>query len=275
MANLAQAVARLASQVRPTGRRIGTVRAIDATTGTLSVSMGGDDVQGIPWQASSYSPVVGDQVTILWDQSAGMLVTGTLSTVQVREPELESFTLSPAYIWFHNDQKSVEGGDPYTGLPWQLHNGYTPGGWPTPLPQGFGYAPVGGGGPAYVPLSFVRSTWATFPAISAPGELVSVAAKISPAWTEGAQAVTPVLYLHNYTASTGPTIGQPPEPLVGPLGLAPLVRGETARFPLPQSWAADLLAGAATGVGVWSNREADRGDFLIDLIVTYSPPPAE
>lgn len=272
MANLAHAVARLASQVRPSGRRIGTIQAIDTTTGTLTVTMGGTPVEGIPWQASSYSPVEGDQVTILWDRTAGMLVTGTISTVRIEQVEPQTLTLGPDYLWFHNDQKSLEGGDPYTGPPWQLHNGYDPDGWPTPMPQGFGYAPVGGGGPSYVPLSFVRSTWAVFPQPDFPGELVSITARVTPAWTEGAQAVAPALFLHDYTTSSGPTVGDPPAPLEGPLGLAPLVRGETARFPLPPSWATALATGAATGVGVWSDREADRGDFLIDLVVTYTPP---
>lgn len=272
MVNLAQSVADLLARSTSTGWRIATVTAIDTATGTLTVRTGDGLVEGVPWQASSYSPVVGDQVTIIWDRGSGMFVTGTISTVRAEQMEQQALTLAPEYFWFHNDQKSVEGGAPYTGPPWQLHGGYNPDGSPTPMPQGFGYAPVGGGGPGYVPLSFVRSTWAVFPQPTFTGALVSIVADVTPAWTEGSQAVAPALFLHDYTASSGPTVGDPPDPLEGPLGLAPLVRGETARFPLPMEWANALVTGAATGVGVWSDREADRGDFLVELIVTYTPP---
>ena len=292
-ANLAHAVAHLASQVRPTGRRIGTVQAIDTTTGTLTVTMGGTPVEGIPWQASSYSPVVGDQVTILWDQSAGMLVTGTISTVRVQEPDQEQLVLSREWAWRKFNTIINYDGTPAEPDNWrEMDNSSV-------MEQGrfeFAFQPLLPSENPGVEERCSILTWGDVASMVPTGARIEtlalrMKATIPGGWGEpdGGTPRSPRLFGHTYTGDNPPGgAGVAPEaaPGFGPWEPVVLAQGEVVTIPLRADWAQALLDGTITGLMTRADQESYRLRLETtsdpqpwpwtespELIVTYTPPP--
>lgn len=286
-ASLAQAVAHLASQARPTGRRIGTIQAIDTTTGTLTVTMGGTPVEGIPWQASSYSPVEGDQVTILWDQSAGMLVTGTISTVRVAEPDPVDVVLTRQAGWSKRNYWFDEGsGDPSTPQPnWRamdVAEVMDQGRWQLSLTvEGRDHPAV------YEAASGIY--WGD-PAAAIPAggrfERMAIRARALILGQygdhDGGPPRSPRIFGHNFTGLPPGSIGEPPtvNPEFGPWEPAPLNHGEVVTIPIRNDWAQALLDGTIAGFTFWADQETqklrltapDDVNAAPELLVTYTPP---
>lgn len=286
MATLAQATADLIARTQTPPRRIGTIHAIDPATGTLTVSLGGSLVEGAPWQASSYSPVIGDRVTILVDRTAGMIATGTLSTVRVAPADQVTLEVSPELEC--QVTRRAEDASWY----WDQGRNRTPYGYV--LNQGAGWDAFSGS-------TIARGTYLQYPTITLPAgasdPVVAVRIRRSSIdWNNDLETalVSPVLYGHDT-----------PLPATGGTGVDPyfatdewrpgaLTFADEVIYPLPPAWQAGLLDGSLSGLATFSTDPRDFAIFLHDepytqedgtpgaigtpggnahLLVTYTPAP--
>lgn len=248
--------------------------------------MGGTPVEGIPWQASSYSPVVGDQVTILWDQSAGMLVTGTISTV--RAPDAERVTVEVSPELECGVQFWLEGGTAWT---WRAAENRDEYGYQ--LSQGAGFD-------GFSQATYAHGTYLQYPAITIPtgasDPQVSVRIRRSSIdWNVGREAaiVSPVLYGHATPLPTANRSGPDPYFATDAWRAGALTFGDEVIYPLPEDWQTGLLNRSLTGLAVLSEEPRDFAIFIHDetrtaedgstyqvgtpggnanLIVAYTPP---
>lgn len=279
MVTHATAAADLLARSTTAGWRPGTVGAIDAATGTLTLRLSdGEVVDGVPWQASAYTPIVGDRVVVTWDRGAGMLVTGTLSTVRTETPEQVRVEVGPAEtvtaeLW------------PDGTWEWGTPESYPPG-FPYMLRQGVFYSTstLHGGPGMRQPSTLIR-----YPAVTAPAGAtdVTLALRVSRDFTLKAAdgtilappTVSPVLHAHAYNPLPAGTGAPVPAPGLDVWRPGPLAQGETAYYPLPTDWAAALLAGTITGWYSQSDLAEDYttfiGDANLHLVLTYTPPPEE
>lgn len=289
MVSLAQSVADLLARSTSTGWRQATVQAVDVATGTLTLVMGGELVSGVPWQASAYSPVVGDRVTVMWDRGSGMFVTGTLSTVQATVPDQETVSVHYSDAGIITAISDEDGwGEPGTGFDMgaALQGNFVfSGPWPP------------GSNPPVVLWAYL-SVWpdpSTLVPAGSTIDIVSLRCKrvdMSPgddsAFPKRSPMQSPIVYAHNYTLASLPPAGQEPpwvdgpwEPgaLAIPTVLDPVTNwganGDEATFRLPQSWADGLVDGSITGTALWTPNVPETAAFDLSLVVTYTPPPED
>jgi hypothetical protein len=234
------------------GLRLGSVTAIDAADASLTLSLAGDVVTGVRW-IGSYTPVV-DDVVVVSRVGAMWVVLGKLSKqLGASAVRYGSVTVLPATTWSGpyssggwywqvapDGQVGQGTHDPYIGDAEQLTGlWYTPS-VVTALPDG-----------ATVTAAKLRLTrWVSY---------------LNPEST----LVTPRLRMHAYTALPAGA------PVFTGSAWSPgtLAAGQPGIWDLPSTWLTALLAGTATGVGVYSAAWADHTYFSnLQLELSYSVP---
>lgn len=235
---------------REAGLRLGTVSAIDAADGSLTVDlpadgegMPGEDgvVPGMRWVAS-YSPVVGDLVVVS-RVGAMWVVLGKLSkqlgapNVVYGETTLQPQQITGVYRWAPTD--------------WGIWSA-----WDT-FNQGRGSGNQGTGAIWWYP-----SIAAELPAgATITGARLRLNRVENWEGNSGAQLVRPRLYAHTVTGpnAISPTAG--PSWHAGPWSPGTMSIGQTATWELPSDWVAAWIAGTVKGFGVWSTSTSDWAIF--------------
>ncbi|WP_159622666.1 hypothetical protein [Ruania rhizosphaerae] len=285
MTSLGQSTANMLARMTTSGWRLGTVLEVDAPTGTLTLDLGGETVSGVPWQASAYSPVVEDVVTVHWDRTHGLLVTGTISTVQVDEPEPVTRALpsTDEVAWEMSDEDNDGTWSPTLFYPDGIE-------WAT---QGTDPRQGGDEPPDFVAPIIVWATMITWEDLPdrIPGgatgvRLLARVKRVDRAGDYGPyqprkQLVSPVLWGHSYTQAAPPADNVAPTLTHGPWLPGQLAAasewgagdGEQATWPIPQALQDDLISGAATGLALYTDDIDETASFAISLVLTYTPPP--
>ncbi|UFU03429.1 hypothetical protein LQF12_02125 [Ruania suaedae] len=234
-------------------------------------------MSGVTWNASGYSPVVGDLVNVIWDRSSGLLVTGTNSAVLVKEVQ-DVTVVVPSSGWVRYNETRAPGGG--AGAGWR-NFGFSPSPGTDPLEVVQGPQPQSGDtdDPSYVPeltsWAYVMGYTINIPAGATNARLLLRSTR--PAlfdWQEGTQQslVSPFVRGHNYT--TAPPFEVEPTWSATydqwrPVAVTP---GESTTSPLPAAWSSALLSGALKGLGFYSASESDVANFEVQLLLTYTPP---
>ncbi len=247
--------ASVSDAARATGLPIATVTAISSTTASLSVSLSGGTLTGLRWIKSGYTPTVGDLVVLVRTQE-GWIVLGTLSA------SLTSGTVSygTAAVLASPGWGGLLAEDYWT---WALTT--------DSLPAGQGRRTV------LDTIDEVHAgVWVLPVAAAVPSGGTVTAAKLRlTRWTPNAEEsqsypeadmVTPRVYLHAYTAL--PTAAPTWTSTVWAPGS--LTVGQSASWDLPSAWLTALLAGTATGVGVYSATRTDWTRMTARVDLTYS-----
>lgn len=237
--------------------RLGTVDAINATNGSLTVNLAGEVIAGVRW-FSHYAPVVGDFIGVLRTGASGWFVQGKLSK-NLGSPSSGHGRVTVTAI------SGYEGKLAHDDWFWQVNGDGS---------AGQGVHDVSGVVERRAGLWYLSSV-----ASAGPSGSVITAAKlritrwIAPAEgvaiTPEAALVAPRLHMHAYT---GAPSGAPAwtSTLWSPGTLA---AGETGAWDLPSTWLTALLAGTARGIGVDSDSYADYSRFLsVSLELSYVIP---
>jgi len=263
------------------GWRIGKIVSVDDAAGTATITTGGAEITGVPWLASAYYPIAGDRVTIVWDRTAGLLIGGTLSTVQFPTGSQEVMVLdtydTTGYWQYIQPKDRVD--------PWYLVTDNPQ----SVLSQGWTIF----SGPWFpgddVPWKYVMHLWdygdiaARLPSGSKIDNLsfhiTRTDGPIQDPYPIHPQQSTPILWGHNYTSSSPPPETGKPSFTKGPwkpgalnIGYDFRRGGESGTFPLPKEWQDDLLSGAMKGVALYAEDHLMAGAFQIDLVVSYRAP---
>src|SRR5699024_8949832 len=251
---------------------------VDEPSGTATVRMGGSEVEGVPWAASSYFPIEGDRVTLVRDRSAGFLITGTLSTAATAS-KVRRETVLPLSAWLSYNETMETGGAPGRG-----RYGFGAQLGPTDrMNVTQGPIPTSGMGddPNFIPSlqawCLVYTADLSMIPSDATGTYLSMRFdRVGEFDFQRLNSlVRPRMHGHQYT-STPPQDREPTWDTSDtgwtPAGLPP---GESVTVPLPPDWSHAILTGALSGVAMYSPRETDVAYFYVSLLATYYVPESE
>lgn len=218
---------------------LGTVKAIDATTNSLTVTLPAGDVSGLRW-ITSYTPAVNDLVVV--ERVAGSwLVQGKTSAVMTASTQRSfskelpisgggygawSYGVSTKY-WVWSDGILGQGKETYNIVTGGevLHAGVA----------------------IYSILSLVPS--------GATITSAKLTIRRNPVVTYGSSLVSPVVYGTNATST--PTGSPPTVSGYGPWKPGRLTYGQSGTWDLPSSWLSAWLAGTLTGIATVSSSSSD------------------
>jgi hypothetical protein len=225
--------------------RLGTLTAVDAVDLSVTVSLAGDVVTGVRW-VGSYTPVVND-VVVVSRADAQWVILGKLSK-QLGAPPVtygsvridshvtyEGVLASGSWVWDVSGEGDMVYDTGHQGLRTILGvDEVCAGVWRMPV---VGALPAGATVTA-AKLGLTRHIAGP----SDPGEypLVSVFA-----------------YRHAYTTQP---VGAPSW-IGDPWSPGQLLKGQSGVWDVPSAWLTDLLAGTATGFGVYSPSRVDYTAF--------------
>jgi hypothetical protein len=281
--------------------RPGFVTAVDVTNAAVTVSMGDGTVTSSLGWATAYTPAVGDRVLVV-PTTAGWFVTGKVNAIPsvIADQQVQAFPTvnwyatvpdpdPSGYGWDWTDALGSPYADPHRIL---LYQGRVP-------PQ------HGGAGDVQTSWTIMASApyWGSLAALVPSGSVIQqVQLVLRASWVQQGLAA-PVLYAHAYTPASPPPSttfdpdynpiapGPPPTWVFGPLRFPRVAQGETTVITVPAAWVTAWLAGTITGLGLYSNTNAD-GAFFEDafhisadgssviydsdgsgsLLITFTPP---
>lgn len=226
------------------GMQLGTVKTIDATNLSLTVTLPAGDVSGVRW-AARYAPVVGDFVIVIRLQGQ-WIVLDKLSRNLTGPGYVDSSLIwAPSSYWNNHTTYPLPYEQWYQTWEWAMQGGL-----------------IGTDGLPH-PTAAYAVYDITLPALLPAGATVTAArVRMTRRYQEGVQngpaLVSPVIYGHNRSAAD-PAPASAPSFVAGfgPWRPGALAYGQSASWDLPSTWLAALLAGTIAGLGVWSESAAE------------------